>query len=583
MERLRPARFGEQKFNNKQNNTANRPAQAISFGGSALSLTEKFVESAPVNKLVNFVDENEVAYNAIYSLFIAGILKPMVVIAQTGDQDKDGQIIATKNFVQAFIGTFLSLTIGGGFVKKIWNNLEANLKLFDIGKDDKLKTVSENSDKAKEIAKDFVIKDHNRIPDKIGQAKKMFNEGSGLKKVSGFFNGLFRGIDYKPSEEEVSSKAKELVSNFNKNHKQIFEKNPEYLKKLVKNMKEVELNPISAQNLLGKEQKSQLSDAFSTFWKRSSDVATVIAKAKISSLLLPTVMGILFAKKNAQAQAKKQEEQAVKNSSTLTSSKAYKETEEKFAAFKNGGNKNIAFTGFVDKALDKSVSVFENAAMSKPGEALVEGVSKLAKKPSARMSDVESIGLTAFWVADTAMSKKIDSDQKLGLSTHNILVTAISSVSALILDAITDPVVDKAKNTYLDKVKTTASEARAKLKEGADMKEIEKLVSDSTSKLFAGGKVKELLTNKDNLKLDPKELDSAIENMAFKYGKKLSKFKSLTIFTLVVRFLVPVMTVKLSKKVKAKLIEWSKNRKANKEQNNVQKTEAQKTQEAQKK
>ncbi len=569
MHRLRASEFSEKRHNNKQNNNVIRPAQAISFGGSAISLTEKFVESSPVNKLIDFVDKNEVAYTAIYSLLVAGILKPMAIIAQTGDDDKDGQIIATKNFLQAFIGTFLGLTIGGGFVKKIWNNLENHLKLFDIDKDDNLKTLSENSSKAKEISEELIKKEHNRIPDKLKEAKKLFSENTGLKRISGFFNGLFREINYKPDEDEIAAKSKELISNFNNNHKQIFEKNPKFLKELVKNMKEVESNPISAQANLGKGNKSQLSEAFASFWKNSSNVMTVVAKAKISSFLLPSVMAFFFAKKNAEAEMKKQGTgKTSENPSTLVNSKAFKETEGKFGAFKTENNKNIAFTGLLDTMLDKSVQLFEKAAMSKPGEAIVQGMHKVAKKPSPRMGDIESFGLTAYWVGSTAMSKKIETDQKLGLCVHSVLVSLISSAAALLIDTITDPIVNKAKNTYLDDLQKTAKLAKTELQKGSDSKQIEKVVVENTSKLFNAQKLKTILTDPKTLNLDPKKLNSGLENIAAKYGKKLSKLKSLTIFTLVVRFLVPVLTVNLSKKVKKKLIQWSENLRPDKKSEN---------------
>ena len=56
---------------------------------------------------------------------------------------------------------------------------------------------------------------------------------------------------------------------------------------------------------------------------------------------------------------------------------------------------------------------------------------------------------------------------------------------------------------------------------------------------------------------DEKTVKSAIKKLSDNYGRKLSKFKSLTIFTLVVRFLVPVLMVPFSGKLKKKIIEWT--------------------------
>ena len=55
---------------------------------------------------------------------------------------------------------------------------------------------------------------------------------------------------------------------------------------------------------------------------------------------------------------------------------------------------------------------------------------------------------------------------------------------------------------------------------------------------------------------DIDKINDAIESLGEKtYGKKLNKFKSLTIFTLVVRFLVPVLLVPISGKLKKKIME----------------------------
>jgi len=63
--------------------------------------------------------------------------------------------------------------------------------------------------------------------------------------------------------------------------------------------------------------------------------------------------------------------------------------------------------------------------------------------------------------------------------------------------------------------------------------------------------------------LDNKAVNDAIEDLTHSYGKKLSKFKSLTIFTLVVRFLVPVLMVPVSGKIKKKVVEYANNKNKN--------------------
>ena len=116
--------------NNYDKTNMNRPAQAQSFSGSAVSKASKFatsfIESKTINNLIGVVKGNEAAFNAAYALIVAGMLKPGLVLAQTGFNDKDGQMIATKNFLQAFVGFFLGITIGGGFIKKIWDSMETD-------------------------------------------------------------------------------------------------------------------------------------------------------------------------------------------------------------------------------------------------------------------------------------------------------------------------------------------------------------------------------------------------------------------------------------------------------------------------
>ncbi|MBQ7287266.1 MAG: hypothetical protein IJW73_05850, partial [Candidatus Gastranaerophilales bacterium] len=56
------------------------------------------------------------------------------------------------------------------------------------------------------------------------------------------------------------------------------------------------------------------------------------------------------------------------------------------------------------------------------------------------------------------------------------------------------------------------------------------------------------------------QVKKTIEELSKNYGKKLSKFKSLTIFTLVVRFLVPVLMVPFSGKLKKKIVERAEKR-----------------------
>ena len=57
-------------------------------------------------------------------------------------------------------------------------------------------------------------------------------------------------------------------------------------------------------------------------------------------------------------------------------------------------------------------------------------------------------------------------------------------------------------------------------------------------------------------------LTRSIDDLVRTYSKKLTKFKSLTVFTAVVRFLVPVLMVPISGRLKQKIKEAKKEKEA---------------------
>lgn len=570
--------------NNRENLSKlqfNRPAQAISFSGSAVSsaskLSEKIIESNGLNKLVHTVNENEVAFNAIYSLIIAGMLKPGLVLAQTGFDDKDGQMIATKNFIQAFTGSFLGLTLGGGFVKKIYDTMSNNLKLIDAKKDGKnitLSIVDKDSDRAKEVAKDVLKKENSKFKDKWANAKSCVEKENGFwNKTKAFFKGIQKS-NYKPTEKEISEKADYLIHNLKSNHLPLFEKNKNFTYNLIENMHQLEVSP-SALRKASKNCKSQLSDSFESFWKNSTGIVTAISKAKISSFLLPIVVTALFAKRNIEAQQEK--ENKAKNASTITNSKAYQNQKSKFDKVTN--NQKINFKGsLLNTVIDSSAQFVEKLAMSNTGENCVNALSKYSSKPSARMGDIESIGLTIYWIINTSLSKKIDPDQKMGLNAHTGLVTVVSSAAAFLLDLISDPIIGKLEDTYNNKLTNIVNDYRKTTpKNKATNENISSTLKENASKLFNLKGITEKLSDKELL-YNEAEVKKAIEGLSYQYSKKLAKTKSLLIFTMVVRFLVPVLTVKQSKKLKKWLVEFSKKMDAKK----VEKSKDKNTQETQK-
>lgn len=566
----------------RENKVLNRPARAISFGGSA-DIT-KGVQKV-FNKTVEFVYDNEAAYNAIYSVIVAGMLKPLFVLNMPGSEDKDKQIVATKNFLQAFIGGFLGLTVGGGFVKKAIDVVKTNLKLIKgVEEQDGrqvIKVIEPTSTKALEIAKE-----------------SLFKKG---KKA--------------PTIDEILQESINIIKNFNDNHLKAYEGNKGFLKQLKEN----------------KGNKTLLGDAFEVLWKNSTGALTAICKAKISTILLPPVMAFLFAKKNAQRAAA---ENAKKN--ILTNNSSFRNEQENFKKMMNKNTGNISFGGnILTGAIDGAATLIEKMGMSKAGEKAAKLLSK-TKKPSARMSDVESFLITGYWLQNTARSKKIEPSQKLGLNVHSALVTVVSSTCAFIIDYLFDGLIDKSKNKYKTSLENIAKSIKANpefeigetlevalkdapdvvkmgiknkvvalldaksAKDGldsitdADIKSIidelratkafkdfdldESLIKKAISSLKRSEPIKkgifkqaeDMIGAKDVAKKmsmaigNEEELARVISKLTTSYGKKLSKFKSLTIFTLVVRFLVPVLMVPVSGKMKKKVAKWYEDRKTQK-------------------
>ena len=600
----RKAQVQQSKAETKQEYNKNqiRPAQAISFGGS-IGLNKLF------HSTVEFVYDNEAAYNAIYSLIIAGMLKPLFVLNMPGSEEKDKQIVATKNFLQAFLGSFLSLTIGGGFIKKAIDVVKNNRSLLKID-GDKIEAIDAGSTKALEIAKSALKKEKTNFKFKINSAKEAAKDLSGLDQLKAFYKGYSKA-EYIPNIDEIVQKASEMVENLEHNHLKIFQKNPEFVKNILKKAGE----------------PTDYAEAFDVFWKNSTGAMTGILKAKISSLLLPGVMAFLFAKKNLEKQHRLEE--AKKNS------KLNKEQNEFRQMLNKNNYKNIAFKGSVlTSAIDGTASLIEKVGMSKFGEGATKVVSTF-KKPSARMADLESIIITGYWVQNTLRSKKIEPSQKLGLNVHSILVTAVSSTAAFIIDWALDGLIGQAKDKYKSRLKDIVNQIENKnsykgldeiikdapsaVKMGIEDEVVRLLDSKITKdglkevtntevktildklrqlKTFEGSNLTEDIiekaitalkntepTRKEILELsqdmlgskkiakelsraigDEKAIDKAINSLTSSYGKKLSKFKSLTIFTLVVRFLVPVLMVPFSGKLKKKIVQWQEKRIAEKKE-----------------
>ena len=561
---LRQYEFDEHKHNT-ENNTI-RPAKAVSFGGSAVSEATKivngiknnakisqklselsskagdtFIQNGPLNKVIDFVFDNEAAYNAIYSMLIAGILKPLLVLKTKDTDEKDKQMIATKNFLQAFLGSFLSFTISGKIIKKAVDITKSNRKLINISDDLKeIKVVDKTSQVAKELAEDVLKKEHSAFKDKIQLAKKAFKENQGTEKFTRAAKEFFKKIDFEPTEEAIKDKAEELVKTCEK-HIDIFKKNPNFLKKL-------------KENFQGINDKSTLSEAYDSFWKNIAGSPVAILKAKVASLLLPGVVAFIFAKKTLEMQQQKSERKNYAfSNTTLGASENFKNVQKQFENYLNKSSKQISFTGSASGILiDNIAKTIESASMSNFGEKAVNILAK-TKKPSARMADIESALLTCYWVQNTARSKKIDPDQKLGLNIQSVLVTLVSSTCALALDTLLDGLIKKGENRYSAILQENISKLAQEIRQGKQVDNLKEAIKESCKKLNNPEGIAKAIIKKGININDTAQVKQIAEKLASTYGKKLSKFKSLTIFTLVVRFLVPVLMVKPAGKLKQKI------------------------------
>ena len=538
----------------KTNINTNRPAQAISFSGSAVSIVDKFVKSKKLNKVISFVNENEVTYNAIASLVLAGMIKPMIVLNMPGSEDKDKQIVATKNFLQSFVGFFITNTIGGKIVKKAVDTIKNNLKLVKSD-GEKVEIVSDALEKAKKIAKKDLIKENTRFTDKFKAGKEALVHASGsLKnKAKAFFNG-YKSFKPQISEEAVLNRGKQIVSNLENSHLKIFQKNPKFIQQLIESTKDKRAN-------------YTLMNSYETVWKNSSGWITAIMKAKVSSILLPTVMAALFAKKNIEKQQQKSKEvlQNTTTDSTLYTTSTFKKEQENYRAIfnKNNLSKNINFKGKVGNILAEGLAKgVEHISLTTPAEKFTKGLLKLPKvaaKPAARMGDLESGLITTYWVVNTHNSKKIDPDQKLGLNVHTILVTLVSSTVAFIVDTLLDKKMDEAVKTYEETILDTAKQAV----KDSNPKEF---IKNATENLFNPKEIASSLIDEAGNILKDYELANKALDLSTDYRRKLGKFKSLTVFVMIVRFLIPILMVPISGKMKKKITAWKKEQDAKKTQ-----------------
>ena len=202
------------------------------------------------------------------------------------------------------------------------------------------------------------------------------------------------------------------------------------------------------------------------------------------------------------------------------------------------------------------------------GQKLVETTARF-EKPSARWSDLASFAITYFYVSNTAKSEKIEEERKLPLMINNVMVTAASSTAAFLIDKYTDKPMENLLRSYLkhrdadlfNKSNSKIVDAlKIALDEGADSIDLDAMKRHS-DELLSGGwdnftdalkdsitalknndvvqrAIKEKIIENDDI---AKLAASGFEKQAKSIYGNISKAKSLTVFTLTVRFLVTVL------------------------------------------
>ncbi len=176
-----------------------------------------------------------------------------------------------------------------------------------------------------------------------------------------------------------------------------------------------------------------------------------------------------------------------------------------------------------DVVTDKIAFAIGKIAPTKPADSIIKGLQHF-KKPTPRMADLASIIYTIKLMTDTSKSKKIEKERKPALIINSALVTVASSTLAMLVDNVTDPILKEMGNRYAKLDPATFKKAEASIKSQTKHAE-------------------EWLSNAD-------------------FAKGLSKFKSLSIFTLLVRILVPILSIPIT----GKITEWFVNRGKEKEQ-----------------
>ncbi len=190
-----------------KNTDMKRPAESISFGGSAAltdddkkkekssrlplligagvaamaclgiyaaknsdKITDKLARSKTFHHISQKSDENEATIKALIALGLAGVLKPICVLAMPGAEEEDKQFTATKNAVSAVLGYVLSCIVFNPLSRGVNEFLNHPEKYI---KDENSRILKIFKEESEEAAKDKNYKNLILTPEmiKTGKAK----------------------------------------------------------------------------------------------------------------------------------------------------------------------------------------------------------------------------------------------------------------------------------------------------------------------------------------------------------------------------------------------------------------------------
>ncbi len=165
-------------------------------------------------------------------------------------------------------------------------------------------------------------------------------------------------------------------------------------------------------------------------------------------------------------------------------------------------------------------------AQTKTSDKLIENA-QTWKHTSARWCDLENAAITFFYMYNTARSKDIDEERKLPSMIQNAAVSIAATIASASVDSLFDPLIEKTAFEYQSLPKEAVQNLKNNSKHG-----IIKSVKD--------------------------------------YHGAIRKLKSNTIFTAVVRFIVPVIMVPAVGTLVAKLKEYRNKKMGITEEDNKQ-------------